>query len=121
LLVPALAAAIAASRALKVYVSNTATQPGETDGYTVLDHVEAIERHTRPSLFPVVLANNRQQGQLLPRLTWVPVDPPVNGTRRMVLADLADSDRPWRYDAEKTATALINLLTQAEAERAQTF
>lgn len=119
LLVPDLAAAIAASRALKVYVANTATQPGETTGYSVLDHVQAIERHTRPSLFPVVLANNRQLGRLLPRLEWVAVDPPVNGTRRMVLADLADPDRPWRHDAAKTAAALLNLLAQAEAERAQ--
>lgn len=119
LLVPDLAAAIAASRALKVYVANTATQPGETDGYSVLAHVQAIERHTRPSLFPVVLANNRQQGQLLPRLEWVAVDPPVNGTRQLVLADLADTERPWRHDAEKTAAALLNLLAQAEAERAQ--
>jgi len=119
LLVPDLAAAIASSRALKVYVSNTATQPGETDGYSVLAHVQAIERHTRPSLFPVVLANNGQRGKLLPGLNWVPVDPPVNGTRRLVLADLADAERPWRHDAEKTAAALINLLTQAEAERAQ--
>ncbi len=119
LLVPDLAAAIASSRAVKVYVSNTATQPGETDGYSVLDHVQAIERHTRPGLFPLVLANNQQRGRLLPRLAWVPVDPPVNGTRRLLLADLADAERPWRHDAEKTAAALINLLTQAEAERAQ--
>jgi len=119
LLVPDLAAAIASSRALKVYVSNTATQPGETDGYSVLAHVQAIERHTRPSLFPVVLANNGQPGKLLPGLNWVSVDPPVNGTRRLVLADLADAERPWRHDAQKTAAALINLLTQAEAERAQ--
>ncbi|MBL8056035.1 MAG: YvcK family protein, partial [Anaerolineales bacterium] len=41
LLVPDLAAAVKASRALKVYVCNTATQPGETDGYSLLDHVEA--------------------------------------------------------------------------------
>ncbi len=121
LLVPDLAAAIAASRALKVYVANTATQPGETDGYTVLAHVQAIERHTRPSLFPVVLANNVQRGQLLPRLNWVSVDPPVNGTRRLVLADLADTERPWRHDAQKTAAALLNLLAQAEAERAQSL
>jgi uncharacterized cofD-like protein len=120
LLVPDLAAAIASSRAVKVYVSNTATQPGETDRYSVLDHVQAIERHTQRGLFPIVLANNIQRGELLPKLTWVAVDPPVNGTRRMVLADLADADRPWRHDADKTAVALINLLTQAEAERALT-
>jgi uncharacterized cofD-like protein len=119
LLVADLTAAIAASRAVKVYVCNTATQPGETDGYSVLDHVLAIERHTRPGLFPVVLANNTQTGQLLPRLKWVALNPPVNGARRLLVADLADAERPWRHDARKTAVALIDLLNQAEAERSQ--
>lgn len=119
LLVADLAAAIAASRALKVYVCNTATQPGETEGYSVLDHVLAIERHTRPALFPVVLANRLQTGELLPRLKWVAVDPPLNGARRLVLADLADAERPWRHDAQKTAAALMALLSQVEAGRSQ--
>jgi uncharacterized cofD-like protein len=119
LLVDDLSAAVAASRALKVYVCNTATQPGETEGYSVLDHVLAIERHTQPGLFPIVLANGARTGQLLPRLKWVAVDPPVNGARQLLLADLADAERPWRHDSYKTAAALIDLLTQAEARRSQ--
>lgn len=110
LLVPDLAAAIKASRALKVYVCNTATQPGETDGYSALDHVRAIERHTEPGLFPLVLANINQRGTLLPHLTWVSVDPPANGARRLITADLADEAYPWRHDSTKLAAALINLL-----------
>jgi uncharacterized cofD-like protein len=116
LLVGDLAQAIAASRALKVYVCNTATQPGETGGYSVLDHVRAIEQHTQPGLFPTVLANTRQTGRLLPKLTWVPVDPPVNGQRRLVGADLIDEERPWRHDSTKLATTLMMLLTQTEAQ-----
>lgn len=115
LLVGDLARAIGASRALKVYVCNTATQPGETGGYSVLDHVEAIERHTPPGLFPTVLANTRQAGQLLPALSWVALDPPVNGRRRLVGADLIDVERPWRHDSGKLAAALMMLLSQAEA------
>ena len=38
------------ARAPKVYISNIMTQPGETDGYTVLDHVEAILKHSREDL-----------------------------------------------------------------------
>jgi 2-phospho-L-lactate transferase/gluconeogenesis factor (CofD/UPF0052 family) len=114
-----LAAAVAASRAVKVYVCNTATQPGETEGYSVLDHLLAIERHTRPGLFPLVLANSAQTGELLPRLKWVSIDPPVNGSRRMLVADLADAERPWRHDSHKTAATLVALLNQAEAERSQ--
>jgi len=117
LLVRDLTEAIAASRAVKVYICNTATQPGETEGYSVYDHVDAIERHTRRGLFPIVLANDAQTGALLPRLKWVSLTPPVNGARRLLMADLADRDRPWRHDGRKTAAVLISLLTQAEADR----
>lgn len=115
LLVSDLAQAIAASRALKVYVCNTATQPGETGSYSVRDHVQAIDRHTEPGLFPVVLANTRQEGRLLPGLEWVRLDPPVNGQRQQVGADLIDEERPWRHDSGKLAASLMTLLSQAAA------
>ncbi len=117
LLVPDLAAAIAASRAEKVYVCNTATQPGETDSYSVRDHVLAIDRHTRPGLFPIVLANSRQSGRLLPGLDWVASGPPVNGLNRLLAADVADAEHAWRHDSAQLAAALMNLLNQAEADR----
>jgi uncharacterized cofD-like protein len=120
LLVRDLAEAIRAGRALKVHVCNTATQPGETEGYTVLDHVTAIERHTWPGLFPLVLANSSQTGTLLPHLEWVRLGSPVNGARRIVTADLADAAYPWRHDSEKLANALINLLTADDAEEVLT-
>jgi len=110
LLVRDLAEAVHASRAIKVYACNTATQPGETDGYSVLDHVAALERHTWPGLFPIVLANSNQAGRLLPHLRWVRLDPPVNGARRLVAADLADDEYPWRHDSRKLASAVIRLL-----------
>jgi uncharacterized cofD-like protein len=116
LLVGDLAQAIAASRALKVYVCNTATQPGETSGYSVLDHLQAIERHTQPGLFSTVLANTHQQGTMRPGLEWVSLDPPINGHRRMVGADLIDAQRPWRHDSSKLAGTLMMLLSQAEAQ-----
>jgi uncharacterized cofD-like protein len=115
LLVRDLADAIRASRALRVYVCNTATQPGETEGYSVLDHVAALERHVGVGLFPVVLANTCQAGQLLPRLHWVRLDPPVNGQRRIVAADLIDAERPWRHDARKLASVLMNLVAESQA------
>lgn len=114
LLVRDLAEAVAASRAVKVYVCNTATQPGETNAYSVLDHVRAIERHTRADLFPYVLANSNQQGVLLPNLEWVRLDPPVNGARTLLAMDVADAERPWRHDPAKLAAALMQLLTSLQ-------
>lgn len=43
LLVPEIAAAIAQSKVPCVYVCNIMTQPGETQGYTVSDHIRAID------------------------------------------------------------------------------
>ncbi len=41
---------LARSKAKKIYVCNVMTQPGETDGYDALDHLEALLEHcgTRP-------------------------------------------------------------------------
>ena len=50
--------AIRVSRAVKVYVANVATQHGETDGFSVADHVRAIERHVGRGLIDYVLANS---------------------------------------------------------------
>lgn len=56
LLVPGIRSAILEARAAKLYVCNIMTQPGETDGYTVSDHVRAIEDHAG-RLFSDVLVN----------------------------------------------------------------
>ena len=57
LLVRGIAAAIANSRAQCVYIANVMTQPGETDGYSVADHVRAIYEHTGKQLFHAVVLN----------------------------------------------------------------
>ncbi|MBZ5698019.1 MAG: YvcK family protein [Acidobacteriia bacterium] len=59
LLVSGVAEAIAASSATRVYIANLMTQPGETEGYSLADHVRAIYRHTRRKLFDWVVASNQ--------------------------------------------------------------
>ena len=57
LLVPELVRAIAESSAIKIYVCNVMTQPGETDGYSVSDHIEAVASHVydhAPSLNKII-------------------------------------------------------------------
>jgi uncharacterized cofD-like protein len=111
LLVRDIAAAVQASRAVKVYVCNVATQPGETDAYSVIDHVRALESHSG-GLFGIVLANNKQSGRLLPKLSWVRLDPALNGGHRLVTADLIDDEKPWRHDSTKLAAVLMKLLEE---------
>lgn len=45
------------AKAPKVYISNVMTQPGETDGFGVLEHVEAILNHSKEDLLDYVIAN----------------------------------------------------------------
>ena len=45
LLVNGVAKAIKESKAIKIYVNNIMTEPGQTDDYTVADHVKAIIEH----------------------------------------------------------------------------
>ncbi len=55
LLVPEIAAAIAARNVPRIYVCNIMTQPGETTGYTVADHIDSIDRACGQRLFDAVL------------------------------------------------------------------
>jgi len=112
LLVPDLASAIRSSRALRVFVCNVATQPGETDGYDCLRHLAALEDHSGPGLIDVVLANDRMEGPLPEGVAWVCAEEDGQGMVPVQRADLADAGRPWRHDAEKLAQALITLLEE---------
>jgi uncharacterized cofD-like protein len=112
LLVPDVARAVAASRALKVYVCNVATQCGETDGYSVGDHVTALESHVGSRLFPVVLANDNLDVHFdAPSgVELVPLGFPPDAGYRVIAADLVDPARAWRHDSDKLARALLDLL-----------
>jgi uncharacterized cofD-like protein len=60
LLVPKLAEAIVQSDAVKLFVCNIMTQPGETDDYSVSDHLNAVYRHIGQHLFDYVLVNDEE-------------------------------------------------------------
>lgn len=56
LLVPAIRQALAEVTVPRVYVCNIMTQPGETDNYSVADHIRAIEKVCEERVFDAVLA-----------------------------------------------------------------
>ena len=58
LLVDGIVEAIQASGALKIYVCNVMTQEGETENYTVSDHISALFAHSAPGLFDLCLTNS---------------------------------------------------------------
>lgn len=59
LLIQEISHEIAKSNAKKIYVCNIMTQPGETDGYSVCDHVNAIMKHAgSKKVIDAVLVND---------------------------------------------------------------
>jgi uncharacterized cofD-like protein len=66
LLITEIAKALSESKAPKLYVANIMTQPGETDGYSVGDHLQAIFDHSPyPNMVNGVLVNNYLPDTLL--------------------------------------------------------
>jgi len=65
LLVNGIASSIKESQAVKIYVCNVMTQPGETDGYTVFDHVQALIDHVGSDIIDYVIVNDKDAPEQL--------------------------------------------------------
>ncbi len=97
LLVDGVAATISAVRATRVYVANLMTQPGETDGYSLQDHLRVLREHTGSDLFDYVLVNRAPISPAAlahyaadgARLVELPNGILDRGRARIVTADLA--------------------------------
>ena len=111
LLVPGIREAIAGSGALVVFVSNVATQPGETGGFDLADHLDALARHGAGHLPDLVLANNRFDAEAPEgwvgepvRLRWPPAAMPVP---RLVLDDLVNPANAHHHAPDRLAAAIM--------------
>ena len=60
LLIESISYKICKSKAVKIYISNVMTQPGETDNYNVIDHVDAILGHSNKNILDYVIANTER-------------------------------------------------------------
>lgn len=113
LLVPDLAAALTHTKARKLYICNLAIQPGETDEFTVADHVAAILQHVPAGCLDVVLANDNLS---VPPETGggrtIYVQPQAHLAVPMITADLIDEQRPWRHDSQKLAETIMALAVE---------
>lgn len=118
LLIPQVAETIALSRAIKIYVCNVMTQPGETDAFTVSDHVKAILKHTGPGFIHYVIANKEKVSpQLLHRYRTYHQEPvsldeaAVDALGvKLVKSNLLNHENYVRHSSEKLGKAIIRRL-----------
>lgn len=110
LMVKGITRAVTQSSASKVYVCNVATERGETEGFTVSDHLAALQQHTDPYIVDNVLANDNPI-ELGPQFFGTPVTHDGTPIYPVTLneADLTDSNHPVRHDSSKLAKAIMDV------------
>ena len=116
LLIPAIRDAVARAHAPRIFVCNVATQDGETTGFDLADHVEALDRThdadarrhragQQPSGGATWSAGGRRH-RLRARssLRWPPSSAPVP---RLILDDVVDHDQAHHHEPARLAAAII--------------
>ncbi len=109
LLVAAVRDAIAAARAPRIYVCNIATQPGETDGYAVSDHMRQLRLHAG-NAFTIALANDNYDLATIPYAgaQWVALPQPDEAIDYQLFhGDLRNETMPSHHDPDKLAAKLM--------------
>jgi len=112
LLVPDITEAFRASRALKFFISNVATQPGETDGFNCGDHVRSVEKIIGSGNFDIVICNDNCRGKLPKGVDYVCVDESLEKDFAVYTGNLVDAENPWRHDSVKLANSIIDLYNE---------
>lgn len=122
LLVKGVVDAIAASPALKIYVCNVMTQPGETPGFAASDHVRAVAEHAGRRVFDYVLVNaEKPAAALLERYAGAAsyfVEPDVDGVRalgyRPIAGNYISQTDVVRHNPDALAEAILKLVNRRD-------
>jgi len=112
ILVRDLLQSIQSSRALKVFVSNITTQPGETDMYSSGDHIRSLEELVGSQLVDVIICNSWYDGNFGKGVQWVRVDELLGSDPRLYCSDLVDRREPEHHDAGKLAQVLMDIYNE---------
>jgi len=118
LLVARVAKLIGETAAVKIYISNLMTQPGETDGYSAREHLEVLKRYAPEIHFDFVVMNNRAiSGEQAERYAaegaqQIGVDEELldnvlDRSTEIVRADLLDEGEKVRHNADRLANVVV--------------
>jgi len=118
LVVPGIKEAVINSKAVKIYVCNVMTQPGETDGYGAYDHVKTIINHMGVQCLDYVVVNEQkasaQQIAEYEKEGAAPVAPDVEKIEALgidaVPASLLNDSNMVRHNPIKLAKTIITLI-----------
>ena len=126
LLVARVAQAIGHTSALKIFICNLMTQPGETDGYTARQHLEVVRRYAPEIAFDFVVVNNRPvsleqaeryaaDGAHQIGMQDHMLEKEYGDETGIIRADLLDEGEKVRHSPQKLARVIVACCEQARA------
>ena len=118
LLVQGIRDAVIESKAVKIYICNVMTQPGETDGFGAYEHVRALIDHVGVQFLDYVIVNDQavsvEQLNQYNAEGSMPVTPDVEKIRNLgitvIPARLISKNDLVRHDPKKLSRVLIALI-----------
>ncbi len=124
LLVPGIHDALLRAAAPRLFVCNVATQVGETEEFSLTDHLDALASHGMADVVDAVLLNNNFKARQPANYPAAPVkiDVPLNGRNgpQLIARDLVDDDNAHRHDPRKLASVLLTLYDERAIARRKT-
>ncbi|MBU1998354.1 MAG: YvcK family protein, partial [Candidatus Omnitrophica bacterium] len=120
LLIKDITNAIINSRAVKVYVCNVMTQPGETDGFALSNHLKVLVQHSHPRILDYCIVNSGKVPEdSLKRYKLEEAYPVINDRcnvenmgYRIIEEDIAATDGVIRHDHLKLANIILNFIEE---------
>jgi uncharacterized cofD-like protein len=125
LLVAGIAREVAAASAVKIYVCNVMTQPGETDAFTASQHVGKLLENAGARVCDIAIVNEelpKKLRDLYAEEGQLPVTPDIAAVEKLgvraVRASVISETQTVRHDPEKLAAVVIDIIDEAVAARA---
>lgn len=118
LLIPGIVRAIKNNKkAIRVFVVNISTERGETENFSVPEHIKAIEEHAKEKIFDYILVNNKivrrsKKVAEIGEINNITFDLDKFSDYRIVKKDVIDRKFPLYHDREKLAKELILLYNE---------
>ena len=107
LLVKDLTNVIKESSALKIYICNVATQKGETDGFSVYDHIVAIEQHTYKDIFDYIVADENDNTPITTHdETPITISKNDQDNPKVLQFDIKSAEHSLRHDSNKLSNCI---------------
>lgn len=102
------------NKAIKVHILNCSTEKGETENYSVKDHIKAIETHAGKNIFNYCLVNDHivkksKKSFVLGEVNNITTHEKSILGYQIIQQNVISEENPLYHDSEKLAKSLIEL------------